>query len=113
MAPLVVAAIRSEIANSRDMMVEALYPITGRLVAAAVSNAFRALLETINARPRPAPVHKAVAAAPARFAHRAPARRNRARSRAASTRAAHSGAERDSGRLIARWPAESAPDCPG
>ena len=49
-APVVVAAIRSEIHNSRDMMVEALYPITGRLVAAAVSNAFKDLIATINQR---------------------------------------------------------------
>ena len=49
-APVVVAAIQSEIRNSRDMMVEALYPITGRLVAAAVADAFRNLVESINAR---------------------------------------------------------------
>ena len=49
-APVVVAAIRSEIHNSKDMMVEALYPITGRLVAAAVANAFRELIESINRR---------------------------------------------------------------
>jgi len=49
-APVVVAAIRNEIKNSRDMMVEALYPITGRLVAAAVANAFRELAESINRR---------------------------------------------------------------
>ena len=49
-APVVVAAIRSEIHNSRDLMVEALYPITGRMVAAAVANAFRELLEAINQR---------------------------------------------------------------
>lgn len=49
-APVVVAAIRSEIHNSRDMMVEALYPITGRLVAAAVANAFSELLDAINQR---------------------------------------------------------------
>ena len=48
MAPLVVAAMREEIRNSRDMMVDALYPITGRLVAAAVRNAFQELLEKIN-----------------------------------------------------------------
>ncbi|RFB80960.1 OmpA family protein [Methylovirgula sp. 4M-Z18] len=47
-APLVVAAIRSEIKNSKDMMVEALYPITGRLVSAAVANAFRELITTLN-----------------------------------------------------------------
>ena len=49
-APVVVAAIRNEIHNSRDMMVEALYPITGRLVSAAVANAFRELVEGINQR---------------------------------------------------------------
>ena len=37
LAPLIVASLREEIRNSRDMMVDALYPITGRLVAAAVS----------------------------------------------------------------------------
>ncbi len=49
-APLVVAAIRSEIKNSKEMMVEALYPITGRLVTAAVANAFRDLVESLNQR---------------------------------------------------------------
>lgn len=49
-APLVVAAIRSEIVNSRDMMVDALYPITGRLVTAAVANAFRDLAESLEQR---------------------------------------------------------------
>jgi outer membrane protein OmpA-like peptidoglycan-associated protein len=49
-APLVVAAIQSEIRNSKDMMVEALYPITGRLVTAAVANAFRDLADSLNQR---------------------------------------------------------------
>jgi outer membrane protein OmpA-like peptidoglycan-associated protein len=49
-APLVVAAIRSEIKNSKEMMVEALYPITGRLVTAAVAHAFRDLVESVNQR---------------------------------------------------------------
>lgn len=49
-APVVVAAIRNEIKNSRDMMVEALYPITGRLVTAAVANAFRDLVADLNER---------------------------------------------------------------
>ena len=49
-APLVVAGIRREISDSRDMMVEALYPITGRLVSTAVSKAFRHLLQDINDR---------------------------------------------------------------
>jgi outer membrane protein OmpA-like peptidoglycan-associated protein len=50
LAPLVVASIRSEIANSKDMMVEALYPITGRLVSAAVAQAFRDLVDSLNER---------------------------------------------------------------
>jgi outer membrane protein OmpA-like peptidoglycan-associated protein len=50
MAPIVVACIRTEIQNSRDLMVDALYPITGRLVAAAVRSAFRDLIETLNAK---------------------------------------------------------------
>ncbi|MFV0279365.1 MAG: hypothetical protein ACK5JM_01225, partial [Rhodoblastus sp.] len=49
-APVVVAAIRNEIKNSKDMMVEALYPLTGRLVAAAVANAFRDLVADLNER---------------------------------------------------------------
>ncbi|MGE3245957.1 MAG: OmpA family protein [Beijerinckiaceae bacterium] len=49
-APVVVAAIRSEIANSKDMMVEALHPIAGRMVAAAVSSAFADLVRGLNAK---------------------------------------------------------------
>lgn len=50
LAPLVLASLREEIRNSRDLMVDALYPITGRLVAAAVRNAFNELLENLNER---------------------------------------------------------------
>ena len=50
MAPMVVAAIRNEIKNSRDMMVEALYPITGRLVSAGIAVAVAELAAAINAR---------------------------------------------------------------
>jgi len=50
MAPAVVQTIKNEIHNSRDAMVEALYPITGRLVAAYVANAFKELMDKINAR---------------------------------------------------------------
>jgi outer membrane protein OmpA-like peptidoglycan-associated protein len=49
-APVVIASIRTEIHNSRDLMVDALYPITGRLVSAAVRNAFRELIEALNHR---------------------------------------------------------------
>ncbi|MGF3024195.1 hypothetical protein ACQVP2_15380 [Methylobacterium aquaticum] len=47
-APLVVAGIRREIAESRDLMVETLYPIAGRMVTAAIAAAFRQLSEEIN-----------------------------------------------------------------
>jgi len=50
LAPSVVSIIRSEIKNSKDMMIEALYPIMGRLVTAAVAGAFRDLVESLNAR---------------------------------------------------------------
>lgn len=50
LAPSVVSIIRSEIKNSKDMMVEALYPIMGRLVTSAVAGAFRDLVESLNAR---------------------------------------------------------------
>jgi outer membrane protein OmpA-like peptidoglycan-associated protein len=50
LSPLVLAGIRREIVESRDLMVEALYPITGRLVTAAVANAFRTLVAEVNAR---------------------------------------------------------------
>ncbi|MCC2110615.1 MAG: OmpA family protein [Hyphomicrobiales bacterium] len=49
-SPLVLAAIRQEISQSREMMVEALYPITGRLVSTAVAKAFRQFLQDINDR---------------------------------------------------------------
>ena len=50
LAPIVVESIKTEIHNSRDMMVDALYPITGRLVAAAVRNAFKDLVDQLNGR---------------------------------------------------------------
>ncbi|MBR0794404.1 OmpA family protein [Bradyrhizobium jicamae] len=49
-APTVVSAIRSEIRNSREMMVEALYPIVGRLVSAAVANSFRETIGFVEQR---------------------------------------------------------------
>lgn len=50
MAPLMLSSLRAEIRGSRDMMVEALYPLTGRLVSAAVRNAFRELLQTLDSK---------------------------------------------------------------
>lgn len=50
LSPLVLAGIRREIIQSQDLMVEALYPITGRLVSTAVARAFQNLVADINAR---------------------------------------------------------------
>jgi len=49
-APVVVASIRNEIRNSRDEMVDVLYPLTGRMVKAAVANAIRELAASLNQR---------------------------------------------------------------
>ncbi len=50
MAPLVISAIRREIEQSRDMMVETLYPIAGRMVAAGIGAMFKQLSEDINGK---------------------------------------------------------------
>lgn len=50
MAPFVVDTVRAEIRNSQDMMVEALYPVTGRIVKAYVASAIKDLTEEINRR---------------------------------------------------------------
>lgn len=50
MAPIVVAGIRREIAESKEVMVEALYPLMGRLVTTAVAHALRQLAEDLNRR---------------------------------------------------------------
>ena len=47
-SPVVVAGIRREIANSRDEMVDALYPILGRLVSAYVSSTVREFMDGAN-----------------------------------------------------------------
>lgn len=47
-APLVVSTIKREIHESQDELVDALYPITGRLVQAYVASAMRELTERIN-----------------------------------------------------------------
>lgn len=49
-APSVVSAIRSEIRNSRELMVDALYPIIGRLVSSAVANTFKELVAFLEQR---------------------------------------------------------------
>lgn len=49
-APFVVNTVRSEIRNSRDELVEALYPVTGRIVKAYVASAMKDLADQINRR---------------------------------------------------------------
>jgi outer membrane protein OmpA-like peptidoglycan-associated protein len=49
-APLVVTTIKTELRNSQDEMVEALYPITGRLVKAYVASAMKDLSDQMNRR---------------------------------------------------------------
>lgn len=50
MAPLVVSTIKAELRNSQDEMVEALYPITGRLVKSYVASAIKDLTDQMNRR---------------------------------------------------------------
>ena len=49
-APLVVTTIKTELRNSQDEMVEALYPITGRLVKSYVASAMKDLADQMNRR---------------------------------------------------------------
>lgn len=50
MAPLVVRVVKTEIRNSQDELVEALYPMTGRMVKAYVASAMKDLADQINRR---------------------------------------------------------------
>ena len=49
-APLIVRTVKSEITNSTDELVEALYPATGRMVRAYVASAIKDLSDEINRR---------------------------------------------------------------
>jgi outer membrane protein OmpA-like peptidoglycan-associated protein len=49
-APFVVNTVRTEIRNSKDELVEALYPVTGRIVKAYVASAMKDLVDQINRR---------------------------------------------------------------
>lgn len=55
-APMVVTTIKTELRNSQDEMVEALYPITGRLVKAYVASAIKDLTVEMNRRLEQNPV---------------------------------------------------------
>lgn len=55
-APLVVTTIKAELKNSQDEMVEALYPITGRLVKSYVASAIKDLADDMNRRLEQNPV---------------------------------------------------------
>jgi outer membrane protein OmpA-like peptidoglycan-associated protein len=56
MAPLMLTTIKAELRNSQDEMVEALYPITGRLVKSYVASAIKDLSDQINRRLEQNPV---------------------------------------------------------
>ena len=47
LAPLVLDTVRREIRNSRDAMLESLYPVAGKLVQAAIAQAMRQLADSI------------------------------------------------------------------
>ncbi|MBL8564227.1 MAG: OmpA family protein [Hyphomicrobiaceae bacterium] len=49
-APVVIRTVRSEIRNSRDEIVEVLYPMTGQMVRAYVASAMKDLLAEVNRR---------------------------------------------------------------
>ncbi len=49
-APLVVRTIKTEITNSQDELVEALYPMTGRMVKSYVASAIKDMMDQINKR---------------------------------------------------------------
>jgi len=48
LAPLVVETIRSEVRNSREELVNALYPLTGKMVAASMRDAVERMTQSIN-----------------------------------------------------------------
>jgi outer membrane protein OmpA-like peptidoglycan-associated protein len=62
LAPLVVKTIKTEIGNSTDELVQALYPQTGRMVRAYVASAIRELTESINRRLERNPLFAGLAA---------------------------------------------------
>lgn len=55
-APFVVNTVRTEIRNSKDELVEALYPVTGRIVRAYVASAMKDIVDQINRRLESNPV---------------------------------------------------------
>ncbi len=55
-SPFVVKTVQTEIANSQDALVEALYPMTGRMVKAYVASAIKDLSDQINRRLETNPV---------------------------------------------------------
>jgi outer membrane protein OmpA-like peptidoglycan-associated protein len=101
-APLVVTTIKTELRNSQDEMVEALYPLTGRMVKAYVASAMKDLADQLNRRIEQTPVMLRL--------------RSIATGRSIAELAMAGGRHftiedvflirRGTGELIARWPAE-------
>lgn len=50
LAPVMVPTVKTEIINSKDSLVEALYPMTGRMVKAYVRSAMKDLINQVNRR---------------------------------------------------------------
>ncbi len=50
LAPVVVKTVKTEIVNSQDALVEALYPMTGQMVKAYVASAMKDLVNQVNRR---------------------------------------------------------------
>ena len=107
-SPLVVASIRREIVDSREVMVEALYPITGRLVSSYVSGAIQKLSDDINARfdallsPRSLALRMRAALSGKSYGELVLAQNGRFQVSQILLVAAHSGV------CIARWPQDAA-----
>lgn len=55
-APVVVKTVKTEILNSQDTLVEALYPMTGQMVKAYVASAMKDLINEVNRRLETNPV---------------------------------------------------------
>ncbi|PPD29885.1 MAG: hypothetical protein CTY20_04750 [Hyphomicrobium sp.] len=105
MSPLVVRTVKTEIRNSRDDLVEALYPMTGRMVRAYVASAIKDLMAQINRKLEQNPFMLRLASL---TTGRSVAELALADSQRTSVEELYL-IQRDTGALIAHWP-ESAPD---
>lgn len=99
-SPLVVRTVRTEIRNSRDELVEALYPMTGRMVKAYVASAMKDLMQEVNRRIEQNPFMLRMASI---VTGRSPAELALAGAQRTEVEELYL-IRRGSGELIARWP---------